>query len=143
MRSVLFSYLILSLVTLTGCAKNGPEVVSISGKVTREGNPYPNVFLNFEPEKGRPSWAQVDGEGKYTVKYDNTQDGAVTGKHKVWISYRAKDPREEMIEKGFVKGKSSRPKDMGSVLTKFGDRESTPLIIEITKPDSNLEIKLD
>ncbi len=143
MRSVLFSYLILSLVTLTGCAKNGPEVVSISGKVTREGNPYPNVFLNFEPEKGRPSWAQVDGEGKYTVKYDNTQDGAVTGKHKVWISYRAKDPREEMIEKGFAKGKSSRPKDMGSVLTKFGDRETTPLIIEITKPESNLEIKLD
>jgi hypothetical protein len=32
---------------------------------------------------------------------------------------------------------------MGSVLTKFGDRETTPLIIEITKPESNLEIKLD
>ena len=143
MRSVLFCSFVLSLLTFAGCAKNGPEVVSISGKVTREGNPYPNVFLNFEPEKGRPSWAQVDAEGKYTVKYDNTQDGAVTGKHKVWISYRAKDPREEMIEKGFVKGKSSRPKDMGSVLTKFGDRETTPLIIEITKPESNLEIKLD
>jgi len=104
MRSVLFCSFILSLLTLTGCAKNGPEVVSISGKVTREGNLYPYVFLNFEPEKGRPSWAQVDGEGKYTVKYDNTQDGAVTGKHKVWISYRAKDPKEEMIKKGFNPG---------------------------------------
>jgi len=143
MRPVLFCAYVLSLLTLTGCAKNGPEVVSISGKVTRNGNPYPNVFLNFEPEKGRPSWAQVDAEGKYTAKYDGTQDGAVTGKHTVWISYRAKDPREEMIEKGFAMGKSSRPKDMGTVLTKFGDRETTPLIIEITKPESNLEIKLD
>jgi hypothetical protein len=143
MRSVLFCSFVLSLLTLMGCAKNGPKVVPVSGKVTREGNPYPNVFLNFEPEKGRPSWAQVDAAGNYTVKYDNTQDGAVTGKHKVWISYRAKDPREEMIEKGFAKGKSSRPKNMGEVLTKFGDRETSPLIIEITKPETNLEIKLD
>lgn len=143
MRTVLFSTLVLSLLTFSGCAKKGPEIVSVSGKVTREGNPYPNAFLNFEPEKGRPSWAQVDGEGNYTVKYDATQDGAVTGKHKVWISYRSKDPREEMIEKGFSKGKSSRPKNMNEVLSKFGDRETTPLIIEITKPVSNLEIKLD
>ncbi len=137
------SYLILGMLLLSGCSNQGPKIVSVSGKVIREGNPYPNVFLNFEPEKGRPSWAQVDGEGKYTVKYDGTQDGAVIGKHKVWISYRSKDPREEMIDKGFAKGKSSRPKNMGEVLTKFGDRETTPLIIEITKPESNLEIKLD
>ena len=143
MRSVLFCSFVLSLLTFTGCAKKGPEVVPVSGKVTREGNPYPNVFLNFEPEKGRPSWAQVDDSGNYTVKYDGTQDGAVIGKHKVWISYRSKDPREEMIEKGFTKGKSSRPKNMSEVLAKFGNRETTPLIIEITKSESNLEIKLD
>lgn len=143
MRPILFCSFILSLLTFSGCAKKGPEVVSVSGKVTREGNPYPNAFLNFEPENGRPSWAQVDNEGNYTAKYDVAQDGAVLGKHKVWISYRSKDPREEMIEKGFAKGKSSRPKNMNEVLSKFGDKVTTPLIIEITKPVSNLEIKLD
>lgn len=141
MRVIFF--LVLSLLTMIGCAKSGPQVVPVSGKVTYKGNPYPNIFLNFEPENGRPSWAQVDDSGNYTAKYDGTQDGAITGKHKVWISYRAKDPREEMIEKGFAKGKSSRPQNMGEILAKFGNRETTPLVIEITKAESNLEIKLD
>lgn len=141
MRPVFF--LILSLYILTGCAKSGPDIVSVSGKVTWKENPYPNIFLNFEPEKGRPSWAQVDDSGNYTVKYDGTQDGAVIGKHKVWISYRASNPKEEMIEKGFAKGKSARPQNMKEVLAKFGNRENTPLFIDITKPETNLEIKLD
>ncbi len=134
---------LLCMVFMVGCAQEGAKVVSISGKVTREGKPYPNVFLNFDPDKGRPSWAQADENGSFVAKYDQTKDGAVVAKHKIWISYRARNPQEEMIEKGFAKGKSSRPKDMNAILEKFGDKEKTPLIIDITKADSNLEIKLD
>jgi hypothetical protein len=42
-----------------------------------------------------------------------------------------------------MKGKSSKTTEIKQILSKYGDVKTTPLIIEITKPETNLEIKLD
>jgi len=142
MRFINGSVLALVLGLLAGCS-DGPKVVQVSGKVTRAGKPVPGIFLNFEPDNGRPSWASADDNGNFKLNYDEKQDGAVVGKHTVWVLWRPRNPQEEMIDQGMAKGKTSKPKDLAVITEKFGSKEKSPLKIEITKSVSDLEIKLD
>ena len=130
-------------VLIIGCGPKGPDVVPVSGTVTKNGKPVPGLFINFEPGDGRPSWAQTDSEGKFVVKYDATMDGAKVGTHKVWFIWKPVDPKDQMIEEGFVKGKSSKTPEVREILKKYGDVKTSPLSIEIKQATPNLEIKLD
>ena len=70
---------------LAGCG--GPEnVASVRGVVTLDGQPLPDATLEFQPEKGRPSFGKTDEEGYYTLLYTPEHDGAEIGKHQVRIS---------------------------------------------------------
>ncbi len=141
--SGIFALIFLILFTLPGCGKKGPEIVPVSGTVTFQGKPVGNLILNFEPEDGRPSWAQTDESGKFQAKYDASQDGVKVSKHKVWIIWQPKNVLDQQIEQGLMKGKSSKTAEIRQILTKYGDVKSTPLNLEITKAETNLEIKLD
>jgi hypothetical protein len=131
--------------TLCGlsCAPSGPKVVAVSGTVTRNGKPVPNLFLNFEPDHGRPSWALADEQGRFTLEYDDRQKGAITGTHTVWVLWRPRSPEEEMIDLGQRAGKVNKPADLPAITEKYGSREKSQLRVEITKPVTDLEIKLD
>lgn len=139
----IFPFIFLILITLPSCGKNGPEIVPVSGTVKYQDKPIADLILNFEPEDGRPSWAQTNESGNFQAKYDASQDGVKVGKHKVWIIWQPKNILDQQIEQGLMKGKSSKTPKIKQILSKYGDVKTTPLIIEITKPDSNLEIKLD
>ena len=56
--------------TISGCGDGGPRVVPVTGTVTRNGKPVPNLFINFMPEAGRPSWGHSDEQGQFTLEYD-------------------------------------------------------------------------
>src|SRR5262249_54770418 len=83
--------------TISGCGDGGPRVVPVTGTVTRNGKPVPNLFINFMPEAGRPSWGHSDEQGQFTLEYDRERKGAEVGKHKVFVKLRpAANPKEEI-----------------------------------------------
>jgi hypothetical protein len=95
----------------------------------------PNLRLNFQPEKGRPSWGDTDENGRFTLEYDAQNKGALVGKHTVSAAYRAATPDEEMAGKV--------PPAVRIVTVKYGDMLNSPLKVEITGPTDNLELKFD
>jgi len=118
-------------VIVCGCGHGGPEVARVSGTVTYQGKPVPNLFLNFKPEAGRPSWGVTDAEGKYSLNYSRKRDGAVVGKHKVWAKFRPRSPSEEM--------QATLP----DALKKYGSEQTTPLEFEITTDGQVVDIALE
>jgi hypothetical protein len=79
------------LVTAAGCG-SGVKLAPVSGVVTFNGKAYPNAVVSFQPvggkgneNPGRGSMAVTDADGKFTLKYDNVEPGAVVGKHVVRI----------------------------------------------------------
>lgn len=72
-----------------GCGGGGPAVTEAEGTVVGpDGKPMPNVLIQFNPveTKGAKvvSSSGVSGaDGKFSLKADTGQPGAVAGKHKV------------------------------------------------------------
>lgn len=80
------------LVVAAGCDK-GPKVAPVSGTVYVNGKPKAGLHVTFQPlgsesnpNPGRGSHAITDAEGRYSLKYDGADPGAVVGKHRVAIS---------------------------------------------------------
>jgi hypothetical protein len=78
---------LIGCVVLAGCS--GDDVVSVSGTLTYKGQPVTNAFINFVPEKGRPSNGETDKDGKFTLVYDPQTKGAQRGKHRVFVTHNA------------------------------------------------------
>lgn len=74
-------------VLLVGCSRE-PERGPVSGVVTLDGKPLPNVMVMFvpDPEHGTPglrSVALTDNDGRYVMFTDKDQNGASVGTHRV------------------------------------------------------------
>jgi hypothetical protein len=130
----------LSLLAL-GCGSKGPQVVKVTGTVTRGGQPVELLVVNFWPHKGRPSWGVTDKEGHYTLNYERNRDGAVVGPHKVWVEVRPTSPK---MESELRSGKLKLHPEMKAILEKYG-KETTPLKnIEVKDEDPQIiNLKLD
>lgn len=126
--------LVLGSLAVSGCA-DGPRIVKVSGTATRGGQPVPSLLLNFQPEKGRPSWAITDAQGRFTLEYDKDNKGAIVGTHVVAASYRAATADEEMSGK--------KDKIYYEIEKKYNDMQNSPMKIEITRAVDNLELKFD
>lgn len=72
---------------VTGCGRSDlPELGTVSGVVTLDNEPLPNAIVNFSPTAaGRPSTAETDSEGKYSLLYLTDVEGAVVGEHTVTV----------------------------------------------------------
>lgn len=87
----------------TGCSSSGPELGTVSGTVTLDGQPLPDATVTFMPETGRSSSGRTDPEGKYELNYTFDRAGAVVGKHIVRITTAGKsgaespDPSDEKL----------------------------------------------
>ncbi|MCC9606360.1 carboxypeptidase-like regulatory domain-containing protein [Blastopirellula sp. JC732] len=78
--------LLSCLIMSVGCAEQGPSLGAVSGTVTLDGKPLPNVIVSFVPVTGgRPSVGTTDENGKYQLAFVDRL-GALTGKHKVSIT---------------------------------------------------------
>ena len=68
-----------------GCSR-GSGMGSVSGVVTMDGKPLPNVVVTFVPmEGGRAATGKTDASGKYELVYMDRR-GAPIGKHKVSVT---------------------------------------------------------
>jgi len=84
MRAALTGLVLLPCLA-TGCGHAGAELADVSGTVRIDGQPLPNVLVEFQPEEGSPSYGTTDAEGYYYLKYSKDRDGARPGKHVVRI----------------------------------------------------------
>lgn len=131
----------VAVMPLAGCGPGGPEVVRVTGTVTYQGQPVPNLFLNFKPEVGRPSWGVTDAEGKYWLHYNRDRDGAVVGKHTVWVQYKPRSPSEELQMTG---GRGvKRPANLSAILQKYGSEKTTPLTFDVETDGQVIDVTLD
>ncbi len=81
--------LIVVLIALCGCGGDHPDVGSVRGKVTLDGQPLVKATVMFQPTgatTGRPSFGTTNDQGEYTLEYIDGLKGALIGSHKVSIS---------------------------------------------------------
>src|SRR5262245_27055589 len=79
---------------VTGCNTGPYQVAQVSGQVTLNGKPLPNVAVMFQPvalqgniNPGPGSYGITDKDGRYTlVLIGKETKGAVVGKHQVRIT---------------------------------------------------------
>lgn len=76
----------LLAVALTGCG--GPDVASVTGVVTCQGEPYSGqiIFTPTGDTKGKSATATIGPDGSYELSTYSNADGAVIGRHQVKIT---------------------------------------------------------
>ncbi|MGE3817969.1 MAG: hypothetical protein AB7I30_00900 [Isosphaeraceae bacterium] len=140
------------LLSLAGCAKNDlPPVARVTGTVTYNGKPVPNMMVNFMPmttskDQGRPSWGQTDAAGKYEMNYTAEVMGAEIGKHKVYfnpaqVSIDGGQSKESQAEA--AKSAGLTPDDLKTILEKYGKEDTTALEVEVNQDPQVLDLKLE
>ena len=132
----------LVLAAAAGCGGD-QKLAPVTGTLTYKGKPVTNAYLRFRPEFGRPSWGQTDELGHFKLNYDRDQDGAVVGKHKVWLEPRptAADAAAVMPGAGLAR-RPTVAKDFEGLFEKYG-AEKTTLTVEITPDTKELPLDLD
>ncbi|WP_197453307.1 hypothetical protein [Caulifigura coniformis] len=85
---------------LSGCGgPETPELADVTGVVTLDGRPAPDLLVSFNPEKGRASDGVTDKDGKYRQQYLFDTPGATLGKHVVKITtYIVEDDSPEALK---------------------------------------------
>jgi hypothetical protein len=83
---------------LVGCGgSDTPELATVSGQVTLDGQPLPDARVQFQPTgEGRLTIATTDANGQYELLYTEGVPGTVAGKYLVRINtgQQASDVRE-------------------------------------------------
>ncbi|MBM4097163.1 MAG: carboxypeptidase regulatory-like domain-containing protein [Planctomycetes bacterium] len=138
-HSILRISLAMAGFLLVGCGSSG--IVSVSGTLTYKGKPVTNAFVNFVPaDGGRPSMGETDAAGKFTLTYDPQTKGAKAGKHKVFVTRNA---AADAANPGAIPGMPAvMSGDQQELFHKYGGDNST-VVVEIVKPEGNLELKWD
>lgn len=88
MSTTLRSFLSLVVLTLVGCGgADLPELATVSGKVTMNGEPVPGIFVMAVPTEGRPSYGTVGEDGTYKLEYKKDLPGTVVGPTKISLTW--------------------------------------------------------
>jgi hypothetical protein len=89
MRIVWISFALVFVVGLAGGCNRSPEVSEVSGVVTLDGKPLPDVEIVFMPDPGAGTYGPrascyTDAEGRYRLATDRLKkEGAIVGTHRV------------------------------------------------------------
>lgn len=85
---------LLAATSLTAIGCTGGKYEAVSGKVTANGEPVPNVRLVFTPKvvgdnhnPGPYSMGTTNEDGVFSLKTRNSEAGAVAGPHKVGFEW--------------------------------------------------------
>ncbi|MBR9802873.1 MAG: carboxypeptidase-like regulatory domain-containing protein [Rubinisphaera brasiliensis] len=85
---------LLALSCVTGCGGgDGPELATVSGTVTLNGQPLHGAVVTFLPKSGgRPAMANTDEDGHFKLNYSSTEMGGVVGSNTVRVSKQEAKP---------------------------------------------------
>ena len=127
-------------VSTIGC-DSGPKVHKVSGLLTHNGTPVPNVGVQFSPVDGsRPSHGRVDENGRFAMMYSGSKAGVLEGEHVVHVVYEPATPEEE---EAFEAGQLKFSGVLKEVIAKYGSEQSSPYRITVDGRLASVEIKLD
>jgi hypothetical protein len=73
-------------VATIGCGDGRPDRAPVSGQVLIDGKPLTHGFVRFVPKGSRPSQAELDENGRFTLSCYGEQDGVVPGVHRVEVN---------------------------------------------------------
>src|SRR5262249_34893691 len=118
---------LLSALCVAGCSRE-PERGPVSGVVTLDGKPLPNVMVVFVPdaERGTPgqrSVARTDKDGRYVAFTDKDQEGASVGVHRVSLY----DPLAIPIPEGSLMAREMKVTPPSRVPKAYTNVSKTPL----------------
>ena len=128
------------LTLMNGCGPDGPPTAPVTGTVTLDGEPLPEVTVTFMPDPNAgtlaaASRAVTDDRGVYVLTYQGPDrgPGAAVGQHVVTVSdRRAEESRGEepyRIPLGY--GESARTPLRAAVAPADGDAPQT-IDLELT-----------
>lgn len=73
------------LLLVVGC-NDGVGLGTVTGQVTKGGQPQAKMWVQFSPAVGgRPAEGVTDAQGHYELSYTGTKKGALVGKHRVTV----------------------------------------------------------
>lgn len=93
-----------AVAVLGGCGGGSYTFAPVSGRVTLNGQPLADAYVEFQPaapsrdaDPGPGSIGKTDQDGRYALhsQLDEGQRGAVVGKHKVRVSMGTEEPGAE------------------------------------------------
>ena len=104
------SFGIVALIPLA-CGRTGPEMASVSGKVTYKGQPITQGTISFQPvdPDGRIATGTIGPDGSYSLQTEEPGDGALLGQYRVGIAARGEEQVLDYIPAKPVKPKSQIP----------------------------------
>jgi hypothetical protein len=114
------------MAAVAGCNKN-PNRVAVSGQVLIDGQPLEYGQVMFVPKGGRPSTADLDKNGRFTLTSFDPNDGAALGVHQIAVY------ANEQLDQ--TRTKWHAPK-------KYSSYSSSGLTQEITGPTDSIVINL-
>ena len=87
LNAVVFGLVIVTL-CLSACAPQRilPELGTVTGVVTVDGEPLADAQVKFYPNNGKTSYGMTDQAGRYELRYDKEVHGALLGYHTIVIS---------------------------------------------------------
>jgi hypothetical protein len=137
----------VAIAALAGCKTDAPPIGLVSGLVTHNGKPIPNLTVNFFPTNGRPSNGQTDTSGHYTLRWDAEHDGAEVGTHKVTVAYvpgsQAPQAKAEPGKPAPGPEAAATPEELKVILEKYGNPDKSPLTFEVKSGSQTIDLKLD
>jgi len=110
---------IAALSHLSGCGgTNKPQTAAVTGRVTLDGKPMPNLGVMFQPVTNSAlgkntvfaSAGHTDSDGRFTLRFVNdNSNGAVVGEHFVTISEPAPDSDRDLSFKEEMELRKKKP----------------------------------
>jgi hypothetical protein len=81
-------FVVLFLPIATGCGNSG--FGSVDGRVTLDGSPLENAFVEYAPASGQGSTSsgRTNASGDFSLSFSRDQSGALVGEHIVRITTR-------------------------------------------------------
>lgn len=152
MRRVALFVAACLLAACIGCSgAAGPQTGRVSGRITVNGKPLAGANVNFDLKEGkspRVATGVTDSDGRYTLSTFGKDDGAVLGKHVVWITMPQKgdaiDPNNPTADYGQMMSAAAvgaKP-DTGGIPAKYTSKESSDLIREVKAGTNEINIDL-
>jgi hypothetical protein len=88
-RALETACLAIALAPLLGCGRDSPAG-TVEGTLRLNGNPLDNCLVTFLPEPGQGvkslrSTGVTNRQGAYRLRFDNQQEGAAVGRHRVTV----------------------------------------------------------
>jgi hypothetical protein len=137
-KAILTRAVPLLLLLLAGCG--GSDVVPVTGTLSYKGQPVKNAYVDFVPANGRPSWGETDEQGRFKLNYERGRDGALVGKHKVWVRKKMTTAAEKEAEMMGKRAPESR--EMAEFFDKYGPQKSK-IEVDIDKNTKDLTLNWD